>query len=88
MSPDWGCQRPSEGLMGLLQAEITCPLCGHREVIQVPAAACQIRHDCTACGAVLSPRPGDCCVSCSYGADTPDGVKRSLVANDTGCGCR
>jgi hypothetical protein len=32
--------------------------------------SCQIRHDCAACGAVMKPKAGDCCVFCSYG-DVP-----------------
>ncbi len=73
--------------MGLLTVEIACPHCGHREGIDVPDNACQIRHDCAACGATLTPRPGDCCVSCSHGVDAPGDVKRSQAGNDAGCGC-
>jgi hypothetical protein len=36
----------------------------------MPTDACQYVYDCPACGAVLKPKPGDCCVFCSY-ADTP-----------------
>jgi hypothetical protein len=36
----------------------------------MPADACLFFYECTACGAVLRPRPGDCCVFCSY-ADRP-----------------
>jgi hypothetical protein len=39
-----------------------------REVM--PTDACQFFYDCQGCGAVLRPKPGDCCVFCSYG-DTP-----------------
>ena len=27
---------------------------------------CQLFYDCKGCGAVLRPKPGDCCVYCSY----------------------
>ena len=28
--------------------------------------ACQWFYDCAGCGVVLEPKPGDCCVYCSY----------------------
>jgi len=33
----------------------------------MPADACQFFYECSGCGAVLRPLPGDCCVFCSYG---------------------
>nr|WP_274594844.1 GDCCVxC domain-containing (seleno)protein [Parasedimentitalea marina] len=33
----------------------------------MPTDSCQWFYDCTKCGAVLKPLPGDCCVFCSYG---------------------
>jgi hypothetical protein len=33
----------------------------------MPTDACQFFYDCRGCGAVLKPKPGDCCVFCSYG---------------------
>jgi hypothetical protein len=36
----------------------------------MPTDACQYFYDCPACGAVLKPLAGDCCVFCSY-ADVP-----------------
>ncbi len=50
----------------LLTATITCPHCGHQAVETMPANACQYFYDCRGCGAVLRPKPGDCCVFCSY----------------------
>jgi len=49
---------------------IKCPLCGHEERERMPTNACQFFYDCESCGAGLKPRPGDCCVYCSY-ADVP-----------------
>jgi hypothetical protein len=49
-----------------LTARITCPACGHAETVTMPADACQWFYDCRGCGAVLRPKPGDCCVFCSY----------------------
>jgi predicted RNA-binding Zn-ribbon protein involved in translation (DUF1610 family) len=45
---------------------ITCPLCGARQLVEMPRDACQIRYRCPACGMVVKPLLGDCCVFCSY----------------------
>lgn len=50
-----------------LKSTITCPTCGHHEVEVMPTDACQFFYDCKACATVLRPKPGDCCVFCSYG---------------------
>jgi alkylmercury lyase len=50
-----------------LESTITCPHCGHRAAETMPSDACQFFYDCQACGALLKPKPGDCCVFCSYG---------------------
>ena len=46
---------------------VTCPRCGATDALEMPTDACLWFHQCTTCGAVLRPRPGDCCVVCSYG---------------------
>ena len=46
---------------------LTCPQCGAREAAKMPTNACQWFYDCPACGALLRPKAGDCCVFCSYG---------------------
>ncbi|MFN3641516.1 MAG: GDCCVxC domain-containing (seleno)protein [Gemmobacter sp.] len=51
-----------------LQADIRCPLCAAVTAHAMPDDACQFFLDCPACGAVLRPEPGDCCVFCSYGS--------------------
>lgn len=48
-------------------ARLTCPHCGAVSTAAMPTDACQFFFDCPACAAVLRPRPGDCCVFCSYG---------------------
>ena len=53
-----------------LRSTLTCPHCGYRATETMPTDACQYFYDCPACAAVLKPKPGDCCVFCSYG-DTP-----------------
>src|SRR5262249_61758097 len=51
-----------------MQSTLTCPRCGHQSVETMPRDACRFFHDCGGCGARLKPRPGDCCVFCSYGS--------------------
>ncbi|HQT00634.1 MAG: hypothetical protein B7Y26_00915 [Hydrogenophilales bacterium 16-64-46] len=50
-----------------LESVLTCPLCGHAEAETMPTDACQWYYECKACHALLKPKPGDCCVFCSYG---------------------
>lgn len=54
----------------ILQSTITCPSCGFVKTETMPTDACQFFYDCSGCGTVLRPKPGDCCVYCSY-ADVP-----------------
>jgi hypothetical protein len=49
-----------------LNATLTCPNCGHKEALEMPLNACQHFFICPGCKAVLKPKPGDCCVFCSY----------------------
>lgn len=47
---------------------ITCPHCGTARLERMPTDACQFFYHCTGCGERLKPKPGDCCVFCSYGS--------------------
>jgi hypothetical protein len=49
-----------------LKAMLTCPLCGYKKGETMPTNACRFFYDCGGCRAVLRPKPGDCCVFCSY----------------------
>ncbi|MEE8426739.1 MAG: GDCCVxC domain-containing (seleno)protein [Woeseiaceae bacterium] len=51
----------------ILESTITCPECGHKETETMQTDACQFFYDCKSCNALLRPKPGDCCVFCSYG---------------------
>jgi len=51
----------------VLQGTLTCPHCRARMVETMPLDACVFFHPCTGCGAMLQPKPGDCCVFCSHG---------------------
>lgn len=53
-----------------LDSTITCPNCGTVTRVRMPTDACQFFWECPACGALLRPKPGDCCVFCSW-ADVP-----------------
>jgi hypothetical protein len=51
-----------------LESTLTCPECGHVKKETMPTDACQWFYECENCGVVLRPKPGDCCVFCSYGS--------------------
>ena len=51
------------------EATLTCPRCGEESTATMPLDACQYFYECPHCGEMLKPKPGDCCVFCSY-ADT------------------
>ncbi len=52
----------------ILRSTISCPLCGTRKTEKMPTDACLVFYPCSGCGAPLRPKPGDCCVFCSYGS--------------------
>lgn len=52
----------------VLESILTCPKCGFAKSEQMPTEACQFFYECTSCSAVLKPKPGDCCVFCSFGS--------------------
>jgi hypothetical protein len=51
-----------------LQSTLTCPHCGHQKQETMPTDACLYFYECQSCHATLRPKPGDCCVFCSYGS--------------------
>ena len=59
-------RREAAGL--LLRSVITCPQCGGQSEETMPTDACLFFYDCKSCGIRLKPKPGDCCVFCSYGS--------------------
>jgi len=56
------------GTAGDALSTITCPECGHAKAEAMPVDACLFFYECTCCGVRLKPKPGDCCVFCSYGS--------------------
>ena len=59
---------PSRDTGLILQSTITCPGCGARKDETMPTDACLVVYPCSGCGALLRPKPGECCVFCSYGS--------------------
>jgi hypothetical protein len=51
-----------------LASTIMCPACNVSSSENMPTDACQYFWDCPHCGAPVKPKPGDCCVFCSYGS--------------------
>ena len=52
----------------VVESLLTCPHCGHCRLEVMPTAACQFFYECETCKTLLRPKPGDCCVFCSYGS--------------------
>ena len=50
------------------ESKVTCPACAFERLETMPVDACQFFYECRNCGAILRPKPGDCCVFCSYGS--------------------
>jgi rubredoxin len=50
------------------ESTITCPICGAKKREVMLADACQFFYECSACGSLLRPQEGECCVFCSYGS--------------------
>lgn len=54
--------------MTALLSTVTCPACGHQAVETMPTDSCWYFYDCKGCGDILKPKPGNCCVFCSFGS--------------------
>lgn len=51
----------------VLRSTLTCPACRNSAEESMPTDACLFFWDCPACGALIRPLSGHCCVFCSYG---------------------
>ena len=69
----------------LLESLLTCPACGHAERLVMPTDACQWFYECPACKALLKPKPGDCCVFCSYGSVPCPPIQMARATEEPGC---
>jgi len=63
----------------IVESTIRCPNCGTTKVEVMPTDACQYFYDCAGCGALLKPKPGDCCVFCSYGTVPAETARRRVL---------
>lgn len=52
----------------ILESQLTCPQCNFEWPQTMPTNACQFFQECPSCHVLLRPKPGDCCVFCSYGS--------------------
>jgi hypothetical protein len=52
----------------ILESAVTCPNCGFSQREMMPTDACWFFYECENCMILLRPKPGDCCVFCSYGS--------------------
>ncbi|MBN3786906.1 GDCCVxC domain-containing (seleno)protein [Burkholderia sp. Ac-20353] len=66
------------------ESVLTCPHCGFSRQETMPVDACQFFYECQGCKALLRPRPGDCCVFCSYGSVCCPSKQRSGHAPPVG----
>lgn len=69
-------------------SELTCPVCGDKENLEMPTDACQWFHKCVGCDSLLKPKEGDCCVFCSYGSVPCPPIQQEKTGQLIGeCGC-
>jgi len=68
----------------ILTSVLTCPHCGQASEERMPTDACQFFYECPHCHALLKPKPGDCCVFCSYGS-VPCPPKQQAGSGDYCC---
>ncbi len=52
----------------VLESVLTCPHCGVARQETMPTDSCWFFYECSHCKALLRPKPGDCCVFCSFGS--------------------
>jgi hypothetical protein len=53
--------------MADLGVQLTCPACHQVTSATMPTDQCVFFYECPHCKTVLRPKPGHCCVYCSYG---------------------
>lgn len=52
----------------IITSALTCPECAGASDEQMATDSCEIGYICRHCGVMLRPKPGDCCVFCTYGS--------------------
>lgn len=71
----------------VLFSELCCPECEHRSVEEMPTDSCLYYYECKGCGALLRPKPGDCCVFCSYGTLACPPVQQAHIQGESPTCC-
>jgi len=71
----------------ILESRITCPHCAAAKTEIMPTDACRVFYQCGGCGAMLRPKPGDCCVFCSYGSVPCPPIQAERSGNGGGACC-
>lgn len=51
-----------------LKSTITCPVCLHQKIEEMPINSCLFMYKCEQCETVLIPNKADSCIFCSYGS--------------------
>lgn len=71
----------------ILESVITCPRCKTAKSETMSTDACRFFYTCTGWGTTLRPKPGDCCVFCSYGSlpCPPNQAERAGEAGSHSC---
>jgi hypothetical protein len=69
----------------ILESTIACPHCGHHAIERMPTDACRFFYYCKGCGERLKPKPGDCCVFCSYGSVPCPPVQEARAGGAPAC---
>ncbi len=77
----------TKALTPIITSELTCPTCGEKHVETMPEDACIYFYECLGCGTVLRPKPGDCCVFCSYGSLPCPPLQIARAGGDAGDSC-
>ena len=54
-------------VVAALESLITCPYCSFARAETIPSDSCLYFYQCTNCSVIMQPKPGDCCVFCSFG---------------------
>jgi hypothetical protein len=68
--------------MANLPVTIICPACQHAAVEAMPIDRCVYFYECPGCGMIVKPKPGDCCVYCSYGDKRCPFMQNSTLCSD------
>lgn len=52
--------------MNKLIGELTCPLCGNKQKMEIPKISCLHSYQCEKCEVIVKAQK-ECCVFCEYG---------------------